>query len=909
MALSLPEFPPFETDDLSTAGPRWKKWICRFEILLLALDIKNTPAEKARKKSLLLHYMGSSCYDVYETIKVDDEDYAAVKTKMAEYFVPKCNADFERMLLREESQADGETIDQYCTRLKRMAITCDYPDADSRDREIKLQMVSGCRSSHLRKKGMTKPMTLEEFMTLGKSMELSAKQAKIIEDRHGHGHTSHRETESVNAVRHVRGQSSGRPSRGRSHSHTHRGQNSQRFTSSGSSCFNCGGSFPHDTECPAKSRKCHKCSVYGHYAKFCKDKQSSYRGGSRGGSRGGTRGASRGKYGRGKHVCSVGTGYTQSRERDSEYVTQNVIPSDTDSDYSLAIRKPSGMNKIPKLTVQVAGTACKMFVDSGTTVNTLDRQTYEHVARNHRYDSGVDLSPPDTELFAYGTTEPLSVLGMFSTCVRSPTSGREQEAKFYVMENAKGCLMTYETGRLLNLVHIVNAVRNPESRECRVNSIVTEFDQLFHGLGKLKDFQLKLNIDDTIAPVKQTHRRVAFGSREKVEKALKQLYDDDICETPKNTPTPWVSPIVVVPKPRDPDSVRICIDMRAANKAIQRVKHPMPTVHELIHDLNGCKVFTKLDLNQGYHQIELHPDSRYITTFSSHVGLHRYKRLNFGVNAASEKFQQIIEQVLEGLDGVRNISDDIVIGSANDRDHDKQVRACLRRLSQRGLTLNKAKCTFFQSSIEFFGHVFGEQGMSPDPKKVRSVHDAPRPEDKHQVKSLLGMANYVQRYIPGLATMVKPLRENTQKDKVFDWTPECEAAWIRLKDSLTSDTVMSYYDPNLPTELVVDASPCGLGAILTQIHTSHGDRHVKIVSYASRALDDVESRYSQTEREALAVRWGIEHFHLYVFDKIFTVVTDHKASKILSSHSKLTYTILLVAPSAFNIRNSCMGKC
>ena len=249
-----------------------------------------------------------------------------------------------------------------------------------------------------------------------------------------------------------------------------------------------------------------------------------------------------------------------------------MIPSDTDSDYSLAIRKPSGMNKIPKLTVQVAGTACQMFVDSGTTVNTLDRQTYEHVARNHKYDSGVELSPPDTELFAYGTTEPLSVLGMFSTCVRSPTSGREQEAKFYVMENAKGCLMTYETGRLLNLVHIVNAVRNPESRECRVNSIVTEFDQLFHGLGKLKDFQLKLNIDDAITPVKQTHRRVAFGSREKVAKALKQLYDEDICETPKNTPTPWVSPIVVVPKPRDPDSVRICIDMRAANKAIQQIK-------------------------------------------------------------------------------------------------------------------------------------------------------------------------------------------------------------------------------------------------------------------------------------------------------------------------------------------------
>ena len=137
-------------------------------------------------------------------------------------------------------------------------------------------------------------------------------------------------------------------------------------------------------------------------------------------------------------------------------------------------------------------------------------------------------------------------------------------------------------------------------------------------------------------PVHQKHRRVPFSTRPQVEAAIKQLYEDDICEDPQNTPTPWVSPIVVVPKPRDPDNIRLCVDMRAANQAIGRVKHPMPTVHELIHDLNGCCVFTKLDLNQGYHQVELHPDSRYITTFSSHLGLHRYKRLNFCVNVASE---------------------------------------------------------------------------------------------------------------------------------------------------------------------------------------------------------------------------------------------------------------------------------
>ena len=121
------------------------------------------------------------------------------------------------------------------------------------------------------------------------------------------------------------------------------------------------------------------------------------------------------------------------------------------------------------------------------------------------------------------------------------------------------------------------------------------------------------------------------------------MYNNDICEDVGSDPTPWVSPIVVVPKPGNPDKLRLCLDMRSANLAIQRVKHPMPTMDELVHDFNGCKVFSKLDLNQAYHQIELHPDSRYITTFSTHLGLHRNKQLNFGVNAASEQFQMVME--------------------------------------------------------------------------------------------------------------------------------------------------------------------------------------------------------------------------------------------------------------------------
>ena len=137
------------------------------------------------------------------------------------------------------------------------------------------------------------------------------------------------------------------------------------------------------------------------------------------------------------------------------------------------------------------------------------------------------------------------------------------------------------------------------------------------------------------------------------------------------------------------------------------------------------------------------------------------------------------------------------------------------------------------------------------------------------------MANYAQWYIPGLATMVKSLRELTKQDVDFVWTPQCESAWMELKNSLTSSSVMSYYDPSLKTELVVDGSPFGLGAMLTQVHDEDGNRETRVVAYASKALDDVESRYSQIEREALAVRWGYRT--LPPVPVRYTVLSDHRS--------------------------------
>ncbi|CAB4034315.1 Hypothetical predicted protein [Paramuricea clavata] len=376
-------------------------------------------------------------------------------------------------------------------------------------------------------------------------------------------------------------------------------------------------------------------------------------------------------------------------------------------------------------------------------------------------------------------------------------------------------------------------------------------ENLFKGIGKQRDTTVKLHIDETVKPVAQKQRRTPFHLRDKVANEIEKLLKEDVIEKVEDTPTPWVSPIVTPPK-KEPGAIRLCVDMREPNKAIQRERHQMPTIDELINDLNGAKVFSKLDLRTGYHQLELHEDSRYITTFSTHIGLYRYKRLNLGICSASEIFQEAIHNVIRDIPGAKNIADNIIIFGTNQKQHDIALEATLQRLEKKGLTLNREKCEFNKDEVEFFGLVFNASGVSPDPKKVDSLKKTQAPVNVSEVKSFLGMMNYSARFIPNYAMLSEPLRRLTQNDATWTWSTEQENAFIPLKQSLTADTIIAYFDPSKEIEIIVDASPVGLGAMLEQ--------DGRIVAFASRALTDTESRYSQTEREALAIVWASQEF-------------------------------------------------
>ena len=203
-----------------------------------------------------------------------------------------------------------------------------------------------------------------------------------------------------------------------------------------------------------------------------------------------------------------------------------------------------------------------------------------------------------------------------------------------------------------------------------ISEILEKHAQVFTGVGKLKNFELKLHINPDVTPVQQPIRRIPYHTRKNVSAELQRPQQLDIIE-PVKGPTSWVNPIVVVPKPNG--KIRMCLDMRRANEAIIRERHVIPKIDDVLTELHGAKYFSKIDLREGYHQIQLHEDSRDITTFAKHEGLFRYKCLIYGVSSAFESFRKQIEIVISGCPGSRNISDDILIWGSSEQEQNHHL--------------------------------------------------------------------------------------------------------------------------------------------------------------------------------------------------------------------------------------------
>ena len=275
----------------------------------------------------------------------------------------------------------------------------------------------------------------------------------------------------------------------------------------------------------------------------------------------------------------------------------------------------------------------------------------------------------------------------------------------------------------------------------------------------------------------------------------------------------------------------------------------------------------------------------------------------FGISSAPEVYQHVIQQSLHGCEGVANISDDIIVHGKNTEEHDKRLQQVLERLKEKNLTLNAEKCRFHMTQMVFMGLVLSDNGIGSTEDKVKAIVDAREPQSASEVKSFLGLANYNARFIPDFATVAEPLRRLTKKGVRFEFGEEQKDSFNELKRRLSSAETLGYFDKEAKTLIIADASPVGLGAILIQ----EQEGRKRVISYASKSLSAVERRYSQTEKEALAVVWACERFHVYLYGIKFELYTDHKPLEtIYSSRSKpcarIERWILRLQPYKFQVK-------
>ncbi|XP_049880106.1 uncharacterized protein K02A2.6-like [Pectinophora gossypiella] len=826
MADHLP--PPEKLDlegDSVSVGLRWEKWKRSLQIYLEATEI----ASPQKKRAILLVLGGVGLQEIFYNLPgasvepANDIDVfdVAIK-KLDEYFCPKQNKTYERHIFRLIKQEDGENFEKFLVRLRDQAAKCKF---DKPEEHIIDQIIGKCASSELRKKVLTMgdEAALDKIITVANTLEIVNHQLDSYEQR------DKKKTEEINLIN-TKDRRNMRPRWERA-GKEHDDKNNR------SKCNRCGNAFhvTSDANCPAKGKKCNGCGKLGHFQRCCRTKLYQQKR---------------------KLEQEENKNYSKKPRKET---TVNLL-EDEHTDYVF------NLNDDSTIQCEIGGVKLEMLIDSGCKLNLITDKTWEHLKVN-RVSCYKQVKEPNKILVAYGSKIPLDVKGSFEAIIK--INNKEDRSTFYVIKNGSRNLLGKDTALRLGVLKL----------GVDVNNISQKQKEAFP---KFKNVLVEIPINKSVQPVMQPYRRIPIPIEEKINQKIKELLDSDIIEE-VNEPSPWVSPIVPILK--DNGEVRVCVDMRRANAAIQRENHPLPCMEHLLPKIKKAQYFSKLDIKNAFHQIELHPNSRYLTTFITSSGLYRYKRLMFGVTCAPELFQKILEKMLIGCEGVINFIDDILVCGSSEDEHDMRLSKVLEVLKNNNVLLNEEKCIYKVKKVNFLGHELTPEGVKPLSKYIESISKFRKPKTIEELQSFLGLVNYINKWIPNLATTTEPLKELLRmklgKKASIEryWTEKQEEAFKKLREGLCNIDTLGYYDIKDKIQVIADASPVGLGAVLVQTD-KNGPR---IIAYGNRTLNDCERKYSQTEKEALALVWAIEHFNTFLFGKEFDLITDHRPLEFLFS--------------------------
>ncbi|UYV79187.1 K02A2.6-like [Cordylochernes scorpioides] len=522
----------------------------------------------------------------------------------------------------------------------------------------------------------------------------------------------------------------------------------------------------------------------------------------------------------------------------------------------LQLRRPYAAGNIKKhkwmvkLLFETANQAVSLEcqLDSGSTCNIMSLDDYRWVMQERS--NNLDISNARLENFGGVILKPVGQ--KYLDCYFKEN---KYNLLFQIVNINQKPLLSAKTIEDLNLVTKHDAVYHLANSSCsRAESIINKYEDVFKGLGMLpKEYHIEIEKEAT--PVQQHLRRIPIGLKAEFKRKLDDLEGRGIIERVQKSSS-WISNLVLVKKQ---NKLRVCLDPRDLNKVIKRPHFQIPTIDEILPSLNNAKIFTVIDAKDGFWQVKLDSQSSDLTTFWTPFGRYKWLRMPFGISAAPEEFQRRLHEVIEGLEGVEVIADDILVfGKGNTtedaiRDHNIKLKQLLMRARERNLKFNKDKIRLCSNHVNYMGHILSDEGLRPDPGKVEAIKAMSRPQNEREIQQYLGCINYLTKFLPRLSEVVQPLRVLTQKCMSWSWSEPQEQAFMLSKELVTQAPVLKYFDPSLPVTIQSDASDKGLVAVLLQ--------EEQPVAYASKALTNTETRYTQIEKECLSIVFACEHFY------------------------------------------------
>lgn len=420
--------------------------------------------------------------------------------------------------------------------------------------------------------------------------------------------------------------------------------------------------------------------------------------------------------------------------------------------------------------------------------------------------------------------------------------------------------------------------------------LVEEYKDCFSevsGLTKIKGYSLDIQLKEDARPIRSKSFRLTWEEEDIMNSYLDEMLELDLIEESDGV---WTSPCFLVPK-KD-GSKRCVIDYRRVNEMLVQTNYPMATVGELTEATAGAMYYTSLDLSSGYHQLEINPDSdaRKVTGFITKRGVFQYKVLPMGISIGCSEFQRVISSIFKDYIGVflYVFLDDVLLYSRTLEEHKEHLKLMFEACRKANLKLKRKKCFFAKESVEYLGHNISRSGTSPSERNVEKVKNFPPCSDASQLKSFLGLASFMRKYMPNFSSEVASLVKLTRKNAQFVWGEEQMAAFNKVKQMLCNAPVLAYPDRNKYQILSVDASHKGLGAVLSQCDSENDEESERILGYASRGLSRTEQNWHIHELETFAVVWGMNHFKHYLKGRRFALITDHSSLVYIFRPNKTT---------------------